>query len=271
MASYLDLLKLLPKTNCRECGEESCLLFALKVFSRSISPDRCPYLKTSVLPAELSASKITFDQTFENLKYLREKFRNLENFLERAENLGCQMREEGNSLLLSYLDIKIEIALGEGGKPLEIRDWAKAPLDPRDEILLCNYFLFNGKDSLSLNFVGLESFPHSISKVKTLKAYGEDPLAELMSSCSPALEEILRNFIITDYVKLTSGTSFIVWVLPRVPLKITFWEGDLEEGLSPSCKILYDQVALSYLDLECLVFCAERLVEKLKAKVSIGG
>ncbi|MFN3921013.1 MAG: hypothetical protein ACK4K4_01230 [Caldimicrobium sp.] len=32
--------------------------------------------------------------------------------------------------------------------------------------------------------------------------------------------------------------------------------------------MLYDKNVLSYLDLECLVFCAERFVERLKTKVS---
>jgi len=56
----------------------------------------------------------------------------------------------------------------------------------------------------------------------------------------------------------------VVWFLPKVPLQITFWRGDEEEALPSSCKVLYNASALSYLDLECLVFCAERFAEKLR-------
>ena len=44
---------------------------------------------------------------------------------------------------------------------------------------------------------------------------------------------------------------------------VNYWAGDPEEGLSSDCKVLYDASAISYLDLECLVFLAERLAEKL--------
>ncbi|MBM3246153.1 MAG: acetyl-CoA decarbonylase/synthase complex subunit gamma [Candidatus Omnitrophica bacterium] len=42
--SGLDIYKLLPKTNCRECGFVTCLAFAMALAKKSISIDKCPYL-----------------------------------------------------------------------------------------------------------------------------------------------------------------------------------------------------------------------------------
>ena len=39
--NVLDLYKLLPKTNCRNCGELTCLAFAVSVISGSISIMQC--------------------------------------------------------------------------------------------------------------------------------------------------------------------------------------------------------------------------------------
>src|SRR3972149_7464189 len=39
--NVLDLYKLLPRTNCRKCGELTCLAFAVKVISESTSIMRC--------------------------------------------------------------------------------------------------------------------------------------------------------------------------------------------------------------------------------------
>ena len=39
--NVLDLYKLLPRTNCRKCGELTCLAFAVKVISESTSIIRC--------------------------------------------------------------------------------------------------------------------------------------------------------------------------------------------------------------------------------------
>lgn len=268
MKSYLDLLKLLPKTNCKECGEVNCLLFALKVFSKETSVERCPYLNLNLLPTELFSQNLTFNQLLENLKYLKDKFRNLPSFLERAKNLGCRLSPEGREIYLPYLDLEITIILDEKVAPREIKNSSNASLDPRDEILICNYFIFNGKSPLSHEYVGLEFFPHSISKVKTLKKYAEEPLAQILSTSGDVIEKIFKDFEIKNLVKSSSEISFYLRVLPRVILSVNFWYGDEEENLPASCKILYDKNILSYLDLEGLVFCAERFIERLKTKVS---
>jgi len=43
--SGLDIYKLLPKTNCRECGFATCLAFAMQLAKRAASIEKCPYLK----------------------------------------------------------------------------------------------------------------------------------------------------------------------------------------------------------------------------------
>jgi len=44
--SPIDVYKLLPKTNCKECGIENCMAFATKIVNREITIDECkPLLK----------------------------------------------------------------------------------------------------------------------------------------------------------------------------------------------------------------------------------
>lgn len=38
----IDILKLLPKTNCRECGEPTCLVFATRVAEGAKGAEDCP-------------------------------------------------------------------------------------------------------------------------------------------------------------------------------------------------------------------------------------
>jgi acetyl-CoA decarbonylase/synthase complex subunit gamma len=42
--SPIDVYKLLPKTNCKECGQENCMAFATKIVNREVSIDQCPPL-----------------------------------------------------------------------------------------------------------------------------------------------------------------------------------------------------------------------------------
>ncbi|HER54284.1 MAG TPA: acetyl-CoA decarbonylase/synthase complex subunit gamma [Candidatus Bathyarchaeota archaeon] len=44
--SPIDIYMLLPKTNCKECGEENCMAFATKVVNREVSIDKCAPLLT---------------------------------------------------------------------------------------------------------------------------------------------------------------------------------------------------------------------------------
>ena len=40
--SPIDVYKLLPKTNCKECGEENCMAFATKLVNREATLQQCP-------------------------------------------------------------------------------------------------------------------------------------------------------------------------------------------------------------------------------------
>ncbi|MDR1892304.1 MAG: acetyl-CoA decarbonylase/synthase complex subunit gamma, partial [Oscillospiraceae bacterium] len=41
--SGLQIQKLLPKTNCKECGSNTCLAFAMKLAAKKASLAECPY------------------------------------------------------------------------------------------------------------------------------------------------------------------------------------------------------------------------------------
>src|SRR3990170_5156678 len=42
--SPIDVYKLLPKTNCKECGVENCMAFATKIVNREVTLEQCPPL-----------------------------------------------------------------------------------------------------------------------------------------------------------------------------------------------------------------------------------
>ena len=40
----IDIFKLTPKTNCKECGNPTCMAFAMKVAQGAITVDKCPHM-----------------------------------------------------------------------------------------------------------------------------------------------------------------------------------------------------------------------------------
>jgi len=49
--SGLDIYKLLPKTNCRDCGFPTCLAFALALAKKAVSLDKCPHISEAAKKA----------------------------------------------------------------------------------------------------------------------------------------------------------------------------------------------------------------------------
>ncbi|HSM74909.1 MAG TPA: (Fe-S)-binding protein, partial [Desulfobacterales bacterium] len=56
----IQIFKLLPKTNCKECGVPTCLAFAMNLASGKASLDDCPYVSDEAREklAEASAPPI---------------------------------------------------------------------------------------------------------------------------------------------------------------------------------------------------------------------
>ena len=52
----LDIYKLLPKTNCKECGFPTCLAFAMKLAQKGTELSKCPYVSEASKAALDAAS-----------------------------------------------------------------------------------------------------------------------------------------------------------------------------------------------------------------------
>ena len=55
--SGLDIYKLLPKTNCKECGYPTCLAFAMKLATKGAQLSQCPYVSEESKQALDAASR----------------------------------------------------------------------------------------------------------------------------------------------------------------------------------------------------------------------
>ena len=55
--SGLDVYKLLPKTNCKECGFATCLAFAMQLAKKAVAIDKCPSLSPEAKQALEASSQ----------------------------------------------------------------------------------------------------------------------------------------------------------------------------------------------------------------------
>ena len=58
----LEILKLLPRTNCHECGQPTCMVFAAKIAEGAKGPEDCTPLKEDMrVKLEKYISDFRFD------------------------------------------------------------------------------------------------------------------------------------------------------------------------------------------------------------------
>jgi hypothetical protein len=266
----LEILQRTPKTNCGECGHPACLAFAAAVTRAGAEITLCPYIDLQGIETEEPraikgmenlADQVAAEHDFALVKYLQKKVSAFD-FGSIANALGAKWNKDNPEILhLRYLGQ--DVILGK----LEILMDNDTVVDPRDQILLYNYVHSCGGRKPENIWIGMESLPNSISKIKTLATYCEKKIAEHLSG-KPT--HILKNLAVQldgfegpAELGSSATSSLVVPVLPMVPQYLLFWEEEPEEGFEPKAKVLFDHHVLDFLDLESLVFSAERFAERL--------
>jgi hypothetical protein len=257
----LDIFRRTPRSNCGRCGHPTCLAFAAAVAKTGEDPRRCPEMDMVGIAVTREAPTGRLDPGREHdlglIEHLKSKVALLD-FAAIAGLLGARWNQSRpDSLFFSYLNRETEVS--KEGVLLE----GRPPADLRDQILLYNYVHAGGGRVPDYTWIGLESLPNTISKVKTLATYGEEPLAHLFTGRLTAIEPLIHKAGGVPVPEVSATAGFIVPVLPVVPLFLLFWDEEPEEGFNARVKILFDRYVLDFLDLESLVFTAERLAERL--------
>ena len=100
------------------------------------------------------------------------------------------------------------------------------------------------------NWIGMESMPNSLAKVRTLATYCEKPISSTFSD-RPLAEIAAKAAQAGGQTFAGSSASLALQfqVLPMIPQQILFWEEEPEDGFEAKTKVLYDHHALDFPDL----------------------
>jgi hypothetical protein len=259
----LGIVARTPKNNCGQCGFPTCLAFGVAVRATGVNPRKCPYIKLEGLALEaggIAPEEAARQRDLAVVAHLKEKIAEVD-FTSLAPRLGADL-EEG-ALRFAYLGRKVALS-----KEI-IRIDGVEPEDPRDQVLLYNYVFSGGGRKPDGEWIGMESMPNSISKVRTLATYCEEPIAGLFGGREIA--EVTTGAIRAGgrpFADVSASLALEFPVLPMLPQRVLFWAEEPEDGFPAKAKVLYDHHALDYLDIESLLFASERLAERLAALLS---
>jgi hypothetical protein len=262
---YRDIL---PRTNCGDCGFATCLAFAAKVVSEQLPLETCPHIDPQVLSSAreqlleqyASGKWLKRDTAADALAWARERSASmaLESLPDR---IGGELTEHGGQQVLKLPYFNDAILVSPGG--VTRRDGSE--LSRWEQVFVYNHLAQGGASEPAGEWKDFSQFPNTVSKVKSMAAHVEKPLAERFASRPEALLRAGLELGAEDRTgRFSSADLALAFVpLPRVPLLLLFWDGDPEEGFDPEVKVLFDATGPEHLDIESMLFLCERLVELL--------
>lgn len=270
--SVLDLYqKVLPKTNCKECGFPTCLAFASMVVSEKLPLKSCPHLSPdaiekyqSELDDQHANGKWTKkDLARESLEWARERATStrIEDIVKR---IGGTLIKDGDTVILELPYFSDAVLIKEGS--ISKRDGSE--LNRWEQVFIYNHIAQGGSTPPGENWRGLEQFPSTISKIKSMREHVEIPLVKRFKGKPDELCKAARalgGMEIKDQ-NLSADVALLFRPLPRVPVLLLFWDEEEEETFDAQVKLLFDETITEHLDLESIIFLGERLAELLCAQ-----
>ncbi len=231
----MEIFLQLDKSNCRECGEKTCLAFAGAVFKGQKKIDGCPKLRQAIIKRfsdEPQNQKAVEQNRDEYLQIMKNTIAGID-LAAAARRVGAEFAR--NRLTLSVLGRSFSVdAEGNLVADIHINPWVAVPfLD----------YIINGK--------GLPPSGRWVS-FRELKG-GQERYALFQKRCERAMKRLAD--IYTDLFddlgqifggkqveeKFESDISVVLHPLPKVPVMLCYWLP--EDGLESTLNVFFDETA----------------------------
>ncbi len=249
----MEIFNILDKSNCRKCGEKTCLAFAGAVYTGKRRIEECPHLASADMARFRGADvaeKRPEDQQEEYIAELSEKVIKL-NFSEVAKRIVGRM----NGPVLTVPVLGKNIGIRQDGSfvtDLHISPWVIIPL--LDYVLHCQGVPLTG------DWISFREMAGGKEKYALFKKRGEDVLKQLADKYTDFFEDIVHMFNGKKVDKrFESDVSVVLYPFPLVPIMICYWKPD--EGLGSSLNLFFDKSVDVNLGIDSTYFLGAGLTQ----------
>lgn len=165
-------------------------------------------------------------------------------FHESADRLGGRYVTEGVHLTFLKRDYRITKQGAEvlDGQPVNINNLS----------VLVYYILSKGRGDPEHSYIRFESIPRFVGGLSGQNRLMSAPLERYFAEDYANFADAARKLGGIEIEFQTGKHSWIFDVLPKIPLKIDFYEAD--EDFPVEIQILLDKTAPHFLEFECLAF-----------------
>lgn len=240
----MDLFKVLPKTNCRECKAPTCLAFSVLVFKGEKQPGDCPYLQEDVIRkfgGNIESKVASIPDPDEAVDELKKKLSDID--LEKAaEQLGALFSDEKLTLKIMGKDFSVD-SKGQFSSDIHVNPWVS--------VMVLNYVISGAGKDLSGQWVPFRELKGGKTWYRLFGQRCEKPLKKIADSYTELFEDMMSIFNGTRVDNhYDSDISLVLHPLPKVPLLICYWKPD--DGLESDLNLFFDSTAEENLKIEAL-------------------
>lgn len=251
----LEIFQLLDKSNCRKCGEKTCLAFASAVFLEQRKLHECPLLPENIA-GQLSEVIETHPPFEPGLKYVEQ----LKSEIARIDLAEAAARTGGsfsdNQLILKVLgkDFSVDTQ-GNLKASIHINPWIAVPY--------LKYILHGEGLPVANKWVSLRELSDGRERYPLFQRQCEEPLKRVADIYTELFDDIVQLFSGRQVAKqFDSDISVVLQPLPKVPILICYWLP--EDGLKSSLKVFFDETADRNLDTDAVFTLGTGLAQMIR-------
>lgn len=260
LKNVMEIFKILPRTNCRDCRAPTCMAFAAEVFRGEKPFGNCPHLDRAFLDQldiQNSDSRSLEREEARLLADLKAKICNVD-LAASAERLDASFSREALTIKCLGKDFHVD-SRGNVTSDCHVHGWVVVPL--LDYVISCV-----GKP-VSGNWVPMRELESGAAWAPLFGQRGEKPLKRLADAHTDLFELMIYIFNAKRAPRaFDSDIAVILHPLPRIPILICYWksDGDLDSSLN----VFFDDSAEGNLSIDALYRLATGLVAMFE-KVAI--
>jgi len=237
----MEIFQLLDKSNCRKCGQKTCLAFAGAVFTGNQQLDQCPKLDRETIArfSRDSGSRNAVDQERdETMQKLQGRIANID-LAAAADRIGADF--SGDRLTLKVLGKNLSIdTRGKFYADIHINPWVAVPF--------ITYVLYGKGLPASGNWASFRELKDGKERYPLFQKRCEAPMKKVADTYTDLFDDLVHIFSGQQVEEqFESDISVVLHPLPRIPMMICYWmPGD---GLESSLNLFFDKIADDNLDI----------------------
>ena len=251
--SIMEIFKLLDKSNCRKCGEATCLAFAAAVFKGEKQLAECPSLESEIIEryGGKAASKMTLEEEVEQaMEELKGKISTID-LAAAAKRLEAKFSDEKLTIKCLGKDFSVD-AKGNITTELHVHRWITIPA--------LNYIMNGAGVSVLEKWVPFRELEGGKKWYRLFEQRCEKPLKKVADTYTDLFEDMIHIFNgrqVENYY--ASDISLVLYPLPKMPILICYWKPEPEDGLESKLNIFFDSTAEKNLNIESIFTLATGL------------